>query len=91
MPNARVHQADVEGYLASAADGPWDIVTLDPPYEVGAMVAPLRALLPHLAPGASVVLKHYWRTAPAELDGLTVVRQRRFGETMLTFLEVEAA
>ena len=90
---ARVHDADVERYLAvtAASDGPWDIVTLDPPYEVRAMVAPLRALLPHLAPGASVVLKHFWRTEPAELDGLTVVRQRRFGETMLTFWELEAA
>jgi 16S rRNA (guanine966-N2)-methyltransferase len=89
--DARIHEAEVERYLDSAPDGPWDIVTLDPPYEVRAMVAPLRALLPHLAPGASVVLKHHWRTEPAELDGLTVVRQRRFGETMLTFLEVEAA
>jgi 16S rRNA (guanine966-N2)-methyltransferase len=91
VTNARVHEADVERYLAVPAGGPWDIITLDPPYEVRAMVAPLRALLPHLAPGASVVLKHHWRTEPAELDGLTVVRQRRFGETMLTFLEVESA
>jgi 16S rRNA (guanine966-N2)-methyltransferase len=90
-PDARINEADVERYLASTMDGPWDLVTLDPPYEVRAMVAPLRALLPHLTPGASVVLKHYWRTEPAELDGLTVVRQRRFGETMLTFLEVVAA
>ena len=89
--DARVHEAEVEHYLAAATEGPWDLVTVDPPYEVRAMVAPLRALLPHLAPDASVVLKHYWRTEPAELDGLTVVRQRRFGETMLTFLEVEAA
>jgi len=89
--DARVHEAEVERYLASAAGEPWDIVTLDPPYEVRAMVAPLRALLPHLAPGASVVLKQFWRTEPAELDGLTAVRQRRFGETMLTFLEVDAA
>ena len=90
--DARVHDAEVERYLATARwDGPWEIVTLDPPYEVRAMVAPLRALLPHLAPGASVVLKHHWRTEPGELDGLRVVRQRRFGETTLTFLELEAA
>jgi 16S rRNA (guanine966-N2)-methyltransferase len=91
--DARIHEVEVERYLATAAaqHGPWDLVALDPPYEVRAMVAPLRALLPHLGPGASVVLKHYWRTEPAELDGLTVVRRRRFGETMLTFLEVEAA
>jgi 16S rRNA (guanine(966)-N(2))-methyltransferase RsmD len=90
LAGASVHEMDVERFLAGA-QGAWDLVTLDPPYEVRAMVAPLRALLPHLAPGASVVLKHFWRTEPAELDGLTVVRQRRFGETMLTFLEVDAA
>ena len=53
---------DVERFLASATDGPWDIVVLDPPYETRAIVAPLRALVPHLAPGASVVIKHFWRT-----------------------------
>ena len=90
LEGASVHEIDVERFLVGA-EGTWDLVTLDPPYEVRAMVAPLRALLPHLAPGASVVLKHFWRTEPAELDGLTVVRQRRFGETMLTFLEVDAA
>lgn len=90
-PDARVHESDVERYLASPRDGPWDIVTVDPPYEVRAMVSPLRALLPHLSPGASVVLKHFWRTELTELDGLAVVRQRRFGETMLSFLEVETA
>ena len=88
---SRLHEDDVERYLASAGDGPWDIVALDPPYEVSAMVAPLRGLMPHLAPGASVVLKHFWRTEPTETTGLRVVRQRRFGETMLTFLEVETA
>ena len=64
---------------------------LDPPYEVRAIVAPLRALVPHLAPGASVVIKHFWRTETPEVEGLAVTRQRRFGETMLTFLEAPDA
>ena len=89
--DAHVHDHEVARYLASTTDGPWDIVALDPPYEVGAMVAPLRGLLPHLAPGASVVLKHFWRTELTDVEGLAAVRQRRFGETMLTFLEVETA
>jgi len=89
--DARVHEHEVERYLASTTDGPWDIVALDPPYETGAMVAPLRGLLPHLAPDASVVLKHFWRTELTDIEGLAAVRQRRFGETMLTFLEVETA
>lgn len=90
--DARVHVGDVDRFLAAAApDTAWDLVVLDPPYETRAMVAPLRALLPHLAPDASVVVKHFWRTEVPDLDGLKQVRQRRFGETMLTFLELEAA
>ena len=89
--HARVHADDVERYLASAHDGPWDLAILDPPYEVRAMVAPLRALASQLAPGASVVIKHFWRTEPPGIDALAVVRQRRFGETMLTFLAMEEA
>ena len=87
---ATIHEADVPRFLATA-EGPWDLVVLDPPYEVRAIVAPLRTLVPLLAPGASVVIKHFWRAEPPDVDGLTVTRQRRFGETMLTFLEAPDA
>jgi 16S rRNA (guanine966-N2)-methyltransferase len=87
---AAVHELEVERFLASTG-GEWDVVVLDPPYEVRAIVAPLRALVPHLAPGASVVIKHFWRTETPEVEGLAVTRQRRFGETMLTFLEAPDA
>jgi 16S rRNA (guanine966-N2)-methyltransferase len=90
LEGASVHEADVERFLASA-EGGWDVVVLDPPYEVRAIVAPLRALVPHLAPGASVAIKHFWRTETPEIKGLAVTRQRRFGETMLTFLEAPDA
>jgi 16S rRNA (guanine966-N2)-methyltransferase len=88
--DARVHEVDVERFLA-LGEGPWDVVVLDPPYEVRDIVAPLRALVPHLAQGASVVIKHFWRTETPEVEGLAVTRQRRFGETMLTFLEAPDA
>ncbi|HEX7172409.1 MAG TPA: 16S rRNA (guanine(966)-N(2))-methyltransferase RsmD [Candidatus Limnocylindria bacterium] len=88
---ARAHEGDVEAYLRDTADGPWDLVVLDPPYEVRAIVAPLRAVVPHLAPGAVVAVKHFWRTEVPDVDGVVVFRQRRFGETMLTFLEQEDA
>jgi 16S rRNA (guanine966-N2)-methyltransferase len=89
--DARVHASDVEAYLATTTDGPFDLVALDPPYEVRAIVAPLRAVAPHLAPGAVVVVKHFWRTEVPGVDRLAAFRQRRFGETMLTFLELEDA
>ena len=88
---ARSHAMDVERFLAATADGPWDLAFLDPPYEVRDIVAPLRALVPSLDPAATIVLKHFWRTEPPELDGLATWRQRRFGETMLTFMVRENA
>jgi 16S rRNA (guanine966-N2)-methyltransferase len=89
--DARVHATDVERFLAATTEGPWDLVVVDPPYEVRAIVAPLSALVRHLAPGAVVVVKHFWRTEMPPIDRLVEVRQRRFGETMLTFLELEDA
>jgi 16S rRNA (guanine966-N2)-methyltransferase len=86
---ARVHAIDVERFLGERPGVRWDLAFLDPPYELRAIVAPLRALLPHLAPGAMVVVKHFWRTEVPTVDGLLAIRQRRFGETMLTFLELE--
>ena len=87
---ASVHELEVERFLAST-NGEWDVVVIDPPYEVRAIVAPLRALVPHVAPGASVAIKHFWRTETPEVEGLAIIRQRRFGETMLTFLEAPDA
>jgi 16S rRNA (guanine966-N2)-methyltransferase len=87
--DATVHVTEVDSFLRLTGDGPWNLVVLDPPYEVRAIVAPLRAVIPHLAPGAVVVVKHFWRTEVPRVDRLVPVRQRRFGETMLTFLEME--
>ena len=82
---ATVHGVDVARFIEGG--GPWHLAVLDPPYEGHAIVAPLRALVPHLEPGATVVIKHFWRDETPEVEGLTATRQRRFGETMLTFLE----
>ena len=46
----------------------------------------LAALDPVLAPGARVVAKHFWREVPPGAIGLLASeRERRFGETALTF------
>ena len=84
---ATVEPFDVGRFLAATGNGPWDLVFLDPPYEVRDIVAPLRAVAPHLAPDATVVIKHFWRTDLPQVAGLEPIRQRRFGETMLSFLE----
>ncbi|MDQ3688902.1 MAG: 16S rRNA (guanine(966)-N(2))-methyltransferase RsmD [Chloroflexota bacterium] len=84
---ATVAPLDVVRFLARTSDEVWDLVFLDPPYDLRAIVAPLRAVEPHLAPDAMVVIKHFWRTGVPELPSLRSARQRRFGETMLSFLE----
>jgi len=60
---------------------------MDPPYgETALLVASLEALGPHLAANARVVAKHFWRDRPPREVGLLASdRERRFGETALTF------
>lgn len=85
--SASVEPVDVERFLASTAAGRWDLVVLDPPYAQRAIVAPLQGLRPHLGAAATVVLKRHWRSEVPAVEGLTTTRERRFGETMLTFME----
>lgn len=66
---------------------PIDIAIVDPPYDdTAALHAALEAVQPLLVPGARVVAKHFWRDAPpARIGLLASERERRFGETALTF------
>ncbi len=83
---ASVHGRDVLHYLAAPGEDQFDLAILDPPYAERAILAPLERLVGRLAPGAAVVIKHHWRTPVPIPRGLTTWRQRRFGETALTFL-----
>jgi 16S rRNA (guanine966-N2)-methyltransferase len=87
---ARVVRREAIAWLASGADGGgFDLALVDPPYAEEALLT--RALgelggSALLAPGARVVAKHFWRTSPPpEIGLLASERQRRFGETTLTF------
>jgi 16S rRNA (guanine966-N2)-methyltransferase len=90
-PAATVIRWDVVRWLAEPnVDAAFDLVLVDPPYAetelltrvltiLGEPVAPIR-------PGARVVAKHFWRDRPpAAVGRLTAERDRRFGETALTF------
>lgn len=75
------------------AAGPFDAVLLDPPYDrVDLLVETLSAIAATgpdgiLATGGIAVAKHFGKaTVPAEIGLLRFVRERRFGETALTFL-----
>jgi 16S rRNA (guanine966-N2)-methyltransferase len=91
-PEAVVIGAEVQAWLrreASTGDR-FDVVIVDPPY---AQTELLLAVLSHLGeagaplpPGARVVAKHFWRDRPpARIGLLASERERRFGETALTF------
>jgi 16S rRNA (guanine966-N2)-methyltransferase len=63
------------------------IAIVDPPYaEPALLAAALEALGPHVTQGGRVVAKHFWRDPPPAVAGLLASeRERRFGETALTF------
>ena len=101
-PTARIVRADAVAWLtevgsAEGLEASFDLVFVDPPYadvqllgrllEILGSTAGLRTLVP----GARVVAKHFWRDRPPATIGLLASeRDRRFGETGLTFYRREA-
>ncbi len=87
---ARIVHADALGWTRDPArvrEPAFDLAFLDPPYEATQLLADtLSALGPLVAPGGRVVAKHFWRSAPPASAGLLASeRERRFGETALSF------
>jgi len=85
------------GPTPAASGPPFGLVVVDPPY---AATADLAAALERLGDPtarwltaeAVVVAKHFWRHPPPRPSGcLDVLREKRFGETMLTFYARAAA
>ena len=81
---SRVHRSDLSrGVLPVSAEGPWQIVFLDPPYEGGAGEMWLRALarIPWSESGG-VVVHERGRSARSETpEGLRLLTERRYGDT----------
>jgi 16S rRNA (guanine966-N2)-methyltransferase len=93
LANGTVVRADALRLLenpATDAGAPFDAVLVDPPY-ASALVGPTLDRLAEpergwLTDDAIVVAKHFWRDAPAlQIGRLERYRERRFGETMLSF------
>nr|WP_240942003.1 16S rRNA (guanine(966)-N(2))-methyltransferase RsmD [Planosporangium thailandense] len=86
----RVAAAKVEQILAEPPDEPFDVIFADPPYAVPgeAIDAMLTALVERgwLAEDAVVVVERSSRDAPVRwVEGITGLRSRRYGETMLWY------
>ena len=87
---ATIVRADVLTWLRDpdrAAGAPYDLMLIDPPYDdVESMATALEAASAILSRGGRVVAKHFWRTPPPPMVGLLASeRERRFGDTALTF------
>ncbi|WP_243075061.1 16S rRNA (guanine(966)-N(2))-methyltransferase RsmD [Microbacterium sp. SS28] len=80
-----VHRTAVTAYLG-ARRGPFDIVFLDPPYDVSEtdLAAVLELLVPCLAPEAVVIVERAGRSPQPVLPaGLVAGRSKRYGDTTL--------
>ena len=90
-PAAAIVRWDVIRWLDEPhANESFDIVIVDPPYAetelLGRVLERLGAGTAPLAADARVIAKHFWRDRPPERIGmLAAERDRRFGETALTF------
>ena len=88
-PSIRVVAKAVATFLASAS-GPWDLVFLDPPYELGdaELARALELLVPRLSGGAVVVLERGARSPlPPLPPRLDLDRSTAYGDTALHWLD----
>jgi 16S rRNA (guanine966-N2)-methyltransferase len=87
----QVHARPVERVLELPPSHPFDVVFADPPYALGedALADVLTRLVTHrwLLPGADVVVERSARSVePAWPSGLSPVREKRYGETVLWYV-----
>lgn len=78
-----VSSQPVQSFLGGTP-GPWDVVFLDPPYDLGGpeLTHNLEALVKALAPDATVIVERSARDPEPEWpDGLELERRRDYGET----------
>lgn len=81
----RVHRTSADAYLRTPR-GPFDLVILDPPYDVreDELAATLALLVPSLAPDATVIVERAKRSpAPTLPEGLAATRSKTYGDTTM--------
>ncbi|MGN8246073.1 16S rRNA (guanine(966)-N(2))-methyltransferase RsmD [Cellulomonas soli] len=82
----------VERFVQRRPAQPWDLVMVDPPYDLGdePLTQALTAVLPWLGTGAVVVVERSTRTVePVWPTGLVRFDDRAYGETRVWFAEPE--
>lgn len=91
-PVIEVVRQSVQGYLESAgARSAFDVITLDPPYDLGEeeLSANLAAATTLLAAGGAILVERSTRSPePTWPAGLARFREKRYGETRLWWAEL---
>jgi 16S rRNA (guanine966-N2)-methyltransferase len=87
-----LYEQDVHRAIALFAKGKrkFDIIFLDPPYDEGLAKKTLQMLGGYdiLAPNGFIIVQHIKREVfPAELDKLTLFKQARYGDSVLSFYQ----
>jgi 16S rRNA (guanine966-N2)-methyltransferase len=83
-----LRRGEAQAVLRRLAGGrPFDLVFLDPPYASASLAPALRGLVEGglLAPGALVVAESDRRHPPGPVEGLAVIDERRYGDTLITW------
>ncbi len=93
-PRIEVVRQAVQAFVTAAAERDpspqWDVVLLDPPYDLSEqeIADNLAALVPLLAPGGAVLVERSTRSPePAWPAGIELIREKRYGETALWWAE----
>jgi 16S rRNA (guanine966-N2)-methyltransferase len=87
-----VHRSGVDTFLRAAPPRAYDLVLLDPPYDLADedLASSLELLPPALAPDAMIVVERSGRSPePAWPGGLSPDRHRRYGDTVLWWARAE--
>lgn len=87
--DVRVHATTCASFLR-AATGCWDLVFIDPPYDLASadLTEMLTLLVPVLSPDALVVVERAARSGAPDLPAdLEHVRDRRYGDTALWWVQ----
>jgi 16S rRNA (guanine966-N2)-methyltransferase len=80
---AEVRRRDALAYVRDAAEGPFDLVFVDPPYDSAPRVAgPLSERLPALISGDARIVTESDKRTPLELS-LPLIRERTYGDTRI--------
>lgn len=84
--HATVVQTGVDRFVPPAEQA-FDLVFLDPPYDVTDVTAVLTRLAPAVAAGGWVVVEHATRAPAPRCEALRCFRSIRSGDSTLTFFE----